>query len=100
MFRIKYLHSFIKRSSLILLILFFTGWSHASFHKSLWPKWEVNNPLSKEAISHQAWQDFLDRYVITNEEKINLINYEQLTRQDLESLKIFVELMSHINVDN
>lgn len=100
MFRRKYRHHFIKRSGLILLILFFTGLAHASFHKSLWPKWEVNNPLSKEAISHQEWQDFLDRYVITNEEKINLVNYEQLTQKDLESLKNYIEKMSQINIDN
>ena len=45
----------------ILLMFLFSGFAHASFHKSLWPKWEVNNPLSKEVISHQEWQDFLNR---------------------------------------
>lgn len=90
----------IKRFSLILLIFLITGLAHASFHKSLWPKWEVNNPLSQEVISHQAWQDFLDRYVITNEEKINLVNYSKLTPTDLELLKKYIKKMSQIDIDH
>jgi len=77
-----------------------TGFAHASFYKSLWPQWEVNNPLSKEAISHQLWQDFLNRRVITNEENINLVDYAHITRTDVDLLKNYVKNMTEINIDN
>ena len=100
MYKTNHQINFIKRYSLILLLLFSTGLAHASFHKSLWPKWEVNNPLSQETISHKAWQDFLERYVITNDEKINLVNYAQITPADLESLRDYIKQMSQVDIDN
>ena len=99
MFRI-YRHYYCIKRCLFILFFLFAGLAHASFHKSLWPKWEVNNPLSKEVISHQLWQNFLDKYVVTNEEKINLINYEKLTPKDLELLKDYIQKMSEVNIDN
>ena len=100
MYKTNHQINFIKRYSLILLLLCSTGFAHASFHKSLWPKWEVNNPLSQETISHKAWQDFLERYVITNDEKINLVNYAQITPADLESLRNYIKQMSQVDIDN
>lgn len=88
------------KSSIILLMLFITGLSHASFYKSLWPKWEVNNPLSQKVISHQLWQNFLNRRVITNEENINLVDYAHMTRTDLNLLKDYLKSMAEINIDN
>ncbi len=91
-------YHFIKKYALILLLLCITGWANASFHKSLWPKWEVHNPLSQEVISHELWQQFLDRFVITDGEKINLVNYAKLTPSDLELLKEYIQKMSQINI--
>ena len=98
---------FNQRSSLgIWKILFFllflsTNLVHASLHKSLWSRWAVNNPLSTEVISHQLWQDFLDLHdVITNEEKINLVDYYYLTQKDLELIKSYIDSMSKIDIDN
>ena len=85
---------------MILVMSIIAGLAHASFHKSLWPKWEVNNPLSTETISHQAWQNFLDKHVVTNEEHINLIDYAHLSQQDLKLLKDYVKAMSLIDIDN
>lgn len=99
MFKTKPKNNFISRFSFILLIFVFTGLAHASFHKSLWPKWEVNNPLSNAIISHQPWQEFLERYVITNDEKINLVNYAKVTPKDFQSLKDYIKKMSQIDID-
>ena len=81
-------------------MLFITGLAHASFYKSLWPKWGVNNPLSKETISHQPLQEFLNRRVITNEENINMIDYEHMTQIDLNLLKDYLKKMAKINIAN
>ena len=89
MFKTIYYKKFI-----IILMLLFTGLANASFYKSLWPKWEVNSPLSKEVICHQLWQDFLNRRVITNDENINLVDYAHMTQTDLNLLKDYLESMS------
>lgn len=74
--------------------------SQAALYKSLWPMWEVNNPLSKQVISHKPWQEFLDRHVSTNEEQINLVKYANITQQDSALLKHYIKEMSQIDITN
>lgn len=100
MFNTQHILYSLKKYGLILIVLFTTSSAHASFHKSLWPKWEVYNPLSRETISHQAWQEFLDHHVISNEEKINLVDYANLSQKDIGLLKEYLKSMSEINIDN
>lgn len=100
MFKKNSIKLFLQLYSTILLMFIVTGLAHASFHKSLWPQWEVNNPLSTETISHQIWQNFLSKHVITNEEHINLIDYTKLSQQDLNLLKEYIKAMSQININN
>ena len=90
----------VRNQFFVLLLLLFTGLTHASFYKSLWPQWEVNNPLSKEIISHQLWQDFLNRRIITSPENINLVDYAHFSQTDLNLLKDYLRDMAQINIDN
>ncbi len=85
---------------MVLLCLLFltTNISFASFHKNIWPQWGVHNPLSQATISHQEWQDFLTRHVITNEEGISLVDYPHLTEADLEALNQYITHMSQIQL--
>ncbi|MCE0722313.1 MULTISPECIES: DUF547 domain-containing protein [Legionella] len=90
----------LRNKYIFILMLLVSGLAHASFYKSLWPKWEVNNPLSTEAISHKLWQDFLNRRIVTNEENINLVDYTHMTQTDLNLLKDYLKSMSEININN
>ncbi|MFT4060313.1 MAG: DUF547 domain-containing protein [Legionella sp.] len=85
---------------IILVTLSLSGLTHATIYKNLWSQWAVNNPLSKEIISHQLWQDFLNRRMVTNNEKINLVDYAHMTPIDLNLLKDYLKNMSQINIDN
>ena len=89
-----------RNKYIILLMFLLSSQAHATFYKNLWPQWEVNNPLSKEIISHQLWQDFLNRRVITNAENINLVDYAHMTQIDLNLLKDYLKNMAQINIDN
>ncbi|HAT2066859.1 TPA: DUF547 domain-containing protein [Legionella pneumophila] len=92
-----------RKKILVLFLLslcFITSTASASFHRSLWPKWLVNAPLSKQSISHQAWQHFLDHHVITNEEDINLVDYTNINEKELASLKEYIKNLSQIDIDN
>ncbi|MCW8444973.1 DUF547 domain-containing protein [Fluoribacter gormanii] len=95
MFKTMYRNKYI-----LILMLLISGLANASFYKSLWPKWEVNNPLSKEVISHQLWQNFLNRRIVTNEENINLVDYAHMTQIDLNLLKDYLKSMAEIDINN
>src|SRR3989338_2383700 len=84
----------------ILLINLISLPAHASFQKSLWPIWEINNPISKKSISHALWQSFLDKNLITNHEGINLVNYPNLKPQDLHLLRQYTDQMAQIDIDD
>ncbi|MDP1603730.1 MAG: DUF547 domain-containing protein [Legionella sp.] len=91
----------IKNIGLIILpFLLVSTTVQASFNKSLWPLWEVNNPLSKAVISHKDWQTFLNARVITNDEGINLVDYAHMTAADLKILKDYIEYMTHVHINN
>lgn len=81
-------------------MFFFIEFAHASFYKSLWAKWEVNNSLSKDVINHQLWQEFLNRRIFTNEENINLVDYAHVTQTDLNLLKDYLKNMSEMDINH
>ncbi|WP_454781289.1 DUF547 domain-containing protein [Legionella sp. WA2022007384] len=89
-----------RNKYIFILMLLISGLANASFYKSLWPKWEVNSPLSKEVISHQLWQNFLNRRIVTNEENINLVDYAHMTQIDLNLLKDYLKNMAEIDINN
>ncbi|KTD23351.1 DUF547 domain-containing protein [Legionella londiniensis] len=72
----------------------------ASIHKNIWSKWEVNNPLSHDMISHHEWQTFLDLHVQTNREGITLVDYTTMSKKDLELLNSYIERMSRIKISD
>jgi hypothetical protein len=98
MYRVISITAPLHRFTFFFLLFFTTSLLHASFNKSLWPQWEVNNPLSKKVIIHQDWQEFLDKHVITNDENINLVNYKKLKFRDLNLLKTYIKKMSAIDI--
>lgn len=89
-----------RKKHILLLLFFLTGLAHASFHKNLWPQWVATNPLSKEIISHQLWQEFLSRRIVTNQENINLVDYVHITQTDLNLLQDYLRDMAHVNINN
>lgn len=89
------------RCFFLILTLFFAIHNvNASYHKTLWPLWEVNNPLSTEKIDHDEWQQFLSKRVLRNDENINLIDYAHLDDDDFSLLKKYIEKMTKIDISN
>lgn len=82
-----------------LLVLKMNSSFATALPKAYWPRWVMNNPQSKEHISHQQWQKFLDNNVITNEEQINLINYAHVTTKDRTLLQQYLKNMSEVKID-
>lgn len=98
MFRVS--SSLTTKCTLIIILFSLTGIVYASFNKNLWTKWKTNSPLSTQVISHEKWQYFLDRHVSTNEEQINLVDYEKINQHDLNLLNDYLRDMSKIDIDD
>ncbi|MDI9818769.1 MULTISPECIES: DUF547 domain-containing protein [unclassified Legionella] len=100
MYRFIYKINFLLHCfALALCLLFVNNAVSAPIHKSLWPIWETNNPLSKATITHNEWQLFLDKRIVTNEERINLVDYANLSDTDYELLKNYINRLSRIDID-
>lgn len=84
------------RITLCALFLLLPNIAPAAVNKSLYNKWQVHNPLSKATISHQAWQDFLNRVVVSDEEGIHLIDYPHMSEKDHHLLNRYITEMSQI----
>lgn len=84
---------------IILLLAFLSNVGYASFNKNLWPRWQINNPLSQENISHDDWQTFLDTKIVTNDEGINLVDYAHLNQESYNLLKQYVSKMAKVNIN-
>jgi len=86
--------------SLISITLFcFCSITLAAPQKNLWPRWQVNDPVSKEVLSFYAWKVFLKKNIHTNADGINLIDYGSVTPFDKKLLANFLEHMSSVQVD-
>ena len=67
--------------------------------KDLWPRWQVNDPLSKKTIDYKPWAGFLKDNVHTNAEGINLVAYANVTPFDKKILSNFLRHISSIHID-
>ncbi len=94
-------NALINQCWLFIFLLFFKINSSVAtaLPKAYWPIWVINNPQSKQHISHQQWQKFLDHTVISNEEQINVIDYAHLTPNDRQLLQRYIKNMSEVNID-
>ncbi|WP_419420092.1 DUF547 domain-containing protein [Legionella sp. D16C41] len=88
-----------RNTTLALVLLFVANIAFATT-KNLWSMWQVFDPLSTTTISHQDWQNFLDKRVITNGEGINLVDYSHLNEADLNLLKNYINQLSQIDISN
>ncbi len=87
-------------STLLIVLLASAGLSHAAPKKNLWPRWQVNNPLSKKTINYRLWANFLKQYVHTNSKGINLVAYADVSEVQKRALRSFLKYMAAIHIDS
>jgi len=66
----------------------------------LWTRWQISNPQSQTVIDHAVFQQFLNRYVVSDASSMNLVQYANVTPQDKQALKQYLDSLSRINIDN
>ena len=64
--------------------------SHSAPSKDLWSYWSAHDANSTQVIQYQPYQHFLDQYVMTNQQGVNLLRYDDVTSQEKQTLHEFV----------
>lgn len=84
-------------SRLIVWFALFVSFSVFSAPKpDLWPYWQLSDENSTETLTHQAWQRFLDQYLVIESEH-HLIRYQAVTSQDKAALKAYINSLANID---
>lgn len=88
-------HRFIIVASLLLslstLVL-------AAPSKKLWSRWLPYNAQSTQTINHQAYQNFLNRYIVQSATGVNLVKYSKVSRKDKQRLNNYLNGLSKIKI--
>ena len=88
-----------KITSLIIGMLLLTSLAFSAPNKDYWEKWAAFNPLSTQTISYTAWQQFLDKYVISKEGQTYL-EYKKVTKDNKKELQHAIKLLAQLPITN
>ncbi len=69
---------------------------YAAPEAKLWSYWQQSNESNSTEISHQAWQELLNRY-ISEQGEHNLFAYKAVTQEDNAKLDNYLNQMAQVN---
>ncbi len=64
----------------------------------LWDRWTPHDESSTLVVDHTPWDRFLDRYVSTDANGVNLVDYGTVTAEDLKALQAYQSSLSAVPV--
>lgn len=79
-------------------LLIFPSQAIASFNKTLWPVWLLNNPLSTQQIDHHLWGEFLHDNMLLKKDGINRLKYNSMSVADKKKLDRYIKYLSSIDI--
>jgi len=65
---------------------------------NLWPRWERNDPNSRESIDHTPWDNLLSRHVRTSDQGVNLVDYNGFSTGDRTMLADYITILSGVQI--
>ncbi|NVD07523.1 DUF547 domain-containing protein [Vibrio sp. JPW-9-11-11] len=84
----------IRILTLLLTLISFNTFSAPK--SELWPFWQQANQNNQASISHQAWQSFLDNYLVTNGD-YTLVKYGDISTHDKQQLNQYISTLATID---
>ena len=85
---------------LFILFLLHSSATIAAPAKDLWPYWQTSNPKSTKTIEHAQYETFLNKYIQTNPNDVNLVAYSEVTPTDRQILNNYIDYLSTIKIGN
>lgn len=87
----------LSRYLLSLLILLPLQLSAAP-QAEIWDYWARNNPDSVTTVDHSDWDNWLKRYIVTDNSGLNKVRYGQVSQADKQTLKQYIESLARLPV--
>ena len=90
----------VRTCQLILCLLagVFSSVTYSAPESELWPIWAKDNPASTKQISHQKWQDIIDRYLdVSAEDQVYRFDYGGISSDDKGKLESYIADLSGID---
>lgn len=84
------------RPFFLLCLIIFSNAVLAAPKPDLWPYWQTSDEHNSANVSHQMWQNLLDRYLIQDGEN-TLFNYADVTSQDKVQLNTYLSQLAKID---
>ncbi|MDN3700331.1 DUF547 domain-containing protein [Vibrio artabrorum] len=81
---------------LLIVSLLFSTFAWSAPKSELWPYWNQSNEIHQEQISHQDWQQFLDRYRVKQGQNA-LVRYQAVSTEDKAKLKHYIKRLEQLN---
>ena len=87
---------------LALVIFLLTGSAvHAAPKADLWPRWQKNDPASRQRIDHSVWDKFLKKYVIARDPSgINRVPYDAVSPEDRKALQSYLKHLQSLPISS
>lgn len=79
-----------------LALLLFSTNLFAAPKSELWSYWDKSDEASTQIVSHQAWQTFLNKYVVTEGEN-TLVRYVRVSPNDKQALKGYLSSLARLD---
>lgn len=79
------------------LSLLLSGSALAAPSADAWEFWGHSDESSVVTIDHQAWQTFLDRYLVPREGSVNVVRYGSVSKPDLAMLKNYLAALQALD---
>ncbi|MGR5176765.1 DUF547 domain-containing protein [Vibrio mediterranei] len=79
-----------------LTLLLFSANLFAAPKSELWSYWDNSDETSTQVVSHQAWQTFLNEYLVTEGEN-TLVRYVRVSPNDKQALKGYLSSLAKLD---
>lgn len=64
----------------------------------LWPRWQAHQPASQLQVDHQAWSDWLQRYLVASPGQVTRVRYSTVSAADRKALKEYLAQLQATSV--
>lgn len=84
---------------LVSIALLITAQSvRAAPSAELWQRWSAHDPASTTVLQHDAWDQFLSRYVSEHADGVNRVDYAGVTRADKRKVAGYIDALTATRV--
>ena len=89
----------LARMLVVCLILLTQGHAYGAPKAELWARWQKHDPASRQKIDHEAWDKFLNQFVVApHPSGINRVRYQTVTAVDLKGVKSYLQSMQALMI--